>query len=111
MLGTMIMVIIMPIARLVLLTFASSASAIMLGKRRYLTTMKVASAMNMLLIMNRYSAPLMKCQLRVAIPKPTVHRGGIRAVAMATPESTVPFSLREFSSIPATPPKVAISTS
>ena len=32
-------------------------------------------------------------------------------MAIATPASTVPFSLREFSSMPATPPKVAMSTS
>ena len=40
-----------------------------------------------------------------------MQRGGIRAVAIATPEMTVPCSLRLFSTMPAAPPKKAISTS
>src|SRR5574344_2000452 len=48
----------------------------------------------------------------VAIPYPTVHRGGIRAVAIATPAITVP--VRSFlvcATMPAKPPNNAIRRS
>ena len=45
------------------------------------------------------------------MPYPAVQRGGMRAVAMATPEITVPFSLRLSSKMPASPPNRAIITS
>lgn len=49
---------------------------------------------------------------RVANPNPAVHSGGISAVAMATPGMTVDVrSLRDWATIPARPPKKAISTS
>ena len=49
--------------------------------------------------------------VEVNISCPNVHKGGMRAVAIATPERTVPFSLRESSNIPAIPPKKAMKTS
>lgn len=48
----------------------------------------------------------------VASPKPAVQSGGISAVAIATPGMTVELrSLRDCATIPARPPKKAISTS
>ena len=47
----------------------------------------------------------------VARPYPAVHKGGISAVAIATPEKTVPFSFLHCSNIPAKPPNRAIMTS
>ena len=54
------------------------------GKRKYFTARNVASAIKMQLIKNRYNAPPAYCQLWLATPYPTVHNGGISAVAMAT---------------------------
>ena len=67
--------------------------------------------MNVLLMTNRYRAPIKCAMLPQASPYPAVHSGGINAVAMATPEITVPFSFLQSSRIPAKPPKEAISTS
>ena len=50
-------------------------------------------------------------RLPFARPNPAVQRGGMSAVAMATPENTVPFSFLLSSNIPAKPPNRAISTS
>ena len=48
----------------------------------------------------------------VASPKPAVQRGGMRAVAMATPGMTVDVrSCRVCATMPARPPNRAISTS
>ena len=47
----------------------------------------------------------------MAIPYPAVQRGGINAVAMATPGITFPLDLVELAMIPAKPPKKAIRTS
>ena len=48
----------------------------------------------------------------VAIPYPAVQRGGIKAVAMATPGITVEvLSLRDWATMPAKPPNKAINTS
>src|SRR5574344_1394002 len=49
--------------------------------------------------------------LPLASPNPAVQSGGMRAVAMATPDITVPFSFLHISNIPAQPPNRAISTS
>ena len=49
--------------------------------------------------------------LPLAIPYPAVQSGGMRAVAIATPDITVPFSRRDISKMPANPPKSAMSTS
>ena len=51
-------------------------------------------------------------KLPFASPYPAVHKGGIKAVAMATPkitEAIVPFFV--FATIKAVPPKKAIKTS
>ena len=37
------------------------------------------------LIINKYIAPLAKSNFPIANPYPTVHKGGINAVAIATP--------------------------
>ena len=60
---------------------------------------------------NRYRAPKKYPRCPPASPYPAVQSGGISAVAIATPENTVPFSLRHCSTIPANPPNKAISTS
>lgn len=49
--------------------------------------------------------------LPVAIPKPAVQSGGIKAVAIATPGSTFPFPFVARATMPAAPPHNAISTS
>ena len=57
-------------------------------------------------------APAAYQGLPMARPKPTVHKGGISAVAMATPNITlamVPFLARAMTN--ANPPKKAMSTS
>ena len=48
--------------------------------------------MNRQLMKKRYRAPSNHAKLPLANPNPAVQRGGIRAVAIATPEKTVPFS-------------------
>ena len=50
-------------------------------------------------------------KVKVASPYPAVHRGGIRAVAMATPGITLPFCLLLMATMPASPPNRAIITS
>ena len=50
-------------------------------------------------------------QRPLAMPKPTVHSGGISAVAMATPGTMFENDFRVTATMPAAPPKVAISTS
>ena len=63
-------------------------------------------------IINKYIAPLANSMFPVANPKPTVHKGGIRAVAIATPyitEDMVPFFVLAI--IRANPPKKAIKIS
>ena len=66
-------------------------------------------------MINKYIAPPANnnpCEPPFASPKPTVHNGGIKAVAMATPKITdaiVPFLVRAI--INAKPPKKAINTS
>ena len=64
------------------------------------------------LIMNKYIAPNENEALPTAKPKPTVHKGGIKAVAIATPNITgdiVPFLV--LATINDNPPKKAINTS
>lgn len=63
------------------------------------------------LMAKRYRAPRKNCMLPLASPNPAVQSGGMRAVAMATPEITVPFSFLHCSNMPAAPPNNAISTS
>ena len=106
----MIMMTSAAIQRLTLFCFAGSVNVAM-GNLRYLTASRVAMAMKMLLMENRYSAPAKYFRLPVASPKPAVHNGGMRAVAMATPEMTVPLSFRLISMIPAEPPNKAMNTS
>ena len=65
----------------------------------------------MLLIKYKYNAPKKKYTLPVAIPKPAVHNGGIKAVAIATPGITLLFSVLVIAIMPASPPKAAIKTS
>ena len=108
--GMMISTITVAIILLDLRLLASSLEPT-IGKRRYFITSTEARAMKILLIRKRYRAPATKVHCQFAIPYPTVQSGGIRAVAIATPESTVPFSFLVFSNIPAVPPKKAISTS
>lgn len=62
-------------------------------------------------MMKRCKAPMTKCQFHFARPKPTVHRGGISAAAMATPGNTLPLSPLRVSATMLAAPKVAISTS
>ena len=47
----------------------------------------------------------------LARPKPAVQSGGINAVAIATPGMTLPLLFVELATMPAKPPKKAISTS
>ena len=64
------------------------------------------------LIINKYIAPIENEAFPTAKPKPTVHKGGIRAVAIATPNITgdiVPFLVLAI--IKDKPPKKAINTS
>ena len=64
------------------------------------------------LIINKYIAPNENEALPTAKPKPTVHKGGIKAVAIATPNITgdiVPFLV--LATIKDNPPKKAINTS
>ena len=66
----------------------------------------------MVLMVNKFIAPPKNIQLPFARLYPAVHRGGIKAVAMATPkitEAIVPFFVRAI--IKAKPPKKAITTS
>ena len=81
------------------------------GNLKYLITKKVANEMKNELINSKYIAPVKKCIFPVANPKPAVHKGGINAVAMATPLMTLknPFFVK--ATIPASPPKKAMSTS
>ena len=68
--------------------------------------------MKIVLIVNKYMAPPKYSQLPIARPYPAVHKGGINAVAMATPkitEAIVPFLVLAI--IKAKPPKNAIRTS
>ncbi len=51
------------------------------------------------------------CSCHVANPYPAVHKGGMSAVAMATPGITLPFCRHAAATIPAPPPKKPISTS
>ena len=61
---------------------------------------------------NRYPAPINMSNLPLAIEYPQVHRGGISAVAIATPGTTVPnFSSLVCPMIPVNLPKKAMSTS
>ncbi len=61
---------------------------------------------------NRYSAPINMSNLPLAIEYPQVHRGGISAVAIATPGTTVPnFYSLVCPMIPVNLPKKAMSTS
>lgn len=64
------------------------------------------------LIKNRYPAPRSIFHWPFAIEYPQVHKGGIKAVAIATPGITV-FVLSSLVCpiIPASPPKNAINTS
>ena len=64
-----------------------------------------------LFMKKRYNAPRKNFGEWFAMPKPAVQRGGIRAVAIATPGITLLFSMRVLPIIPANPPKTAISTS
>lgn len=52
-----------------------------------------------------------KSNCPLANPYPAVHKGGINAVAMATPGMALLFSVRDAATIPAKPPKNAINTS
>ena len=45
------------------------------------------------------------------MPNPAVQSGGMRAVAMATPGSTLPLPLQLSATMPAAPPHKAMSTS
>ena len=68
--------------------------------------------MKMTFMKNRYAAPKKYVSCRVARPNPAVQSGGISAVAIATPAITVDvLSLRVCATMPAAPPKNAMSTS
>src|SRR5690606_40419071 len=59
-----------------------------IGKRNTLITIKVAMAIKMVFMVNKYMAPPKYSKLPFASPKPAVHKGGIKAVAIATPKIT-----------------------
>ena len=67
--------------------------------------------MKTVLMKYRKKAPKKYFRLRLAIPNPAVHKGGIRAVAIATPGRMFPLSLEAMATIPAAPPNRAIRTS
>ena len=58
----------------------------------------------------RNSAPPKKLKLPVARPYPAVQRGGINAVAIATPGIGLPFSTRVTAITPTNPPKKVKNT-
>ena len=68
-------------------------------------------AMKKQLIEYKYKAPAKNLKLKVASPNPAVHKGGISAVAIATPGIGFPFSTRVIEIIPTIPPMKAIKTS
>ena len=78
---------------------------------RNLTIVNVAMAMKKQLIEYKYKAPAKNLKLKVASPNPAVHKGGISAVAIATPGIGFPFSTRVIEIIPTIPPMKAIKTS
>jgi len=66
----------------------------------------------MVLMVNKNIAPKKKLKLPVAKPYPAVHKGGINAVAMATPATVfVCGEGRLIATINAKPPQIAINTS
>src|SRR5690606_6382969 len=83
-----------------------------MGNRKIFNTKNVAKPIKLVLIVNKYKAPNAYSQFPIAKPNPTVHRGGIKAVAIATPKITlaiVPFFALAITN--AKPPKNAMSTS
>ena len=56
-----------------------------IGNRKYFTITNVANAIKMVLMVNKNIAPKKYPKLPVARPYPAVHKGGIKAVAIATP--------------------------
>src|SRR5690606_3774218 len=58
-------------------------------KRRIFETIKVERAIKTALMEKRYIAPKAYSPLPTASPYPTVHKGGIKAVAIATPKITL----------------------
>ena len=74
-------------------------------------TIKVDIAIKKQFIKNKYPAPKNIFGCFVANPYPTVHNGGIRAVAIATPGITLLVLVRVKPIIPAIPPVKAIITS
>ena len=74
-------------------------------------TLNAVKQIKKLLMKKRYNAPTVYAVTPVAMPYPAVQRGGMRAVAIATPGMTFPPSLRVIPMMPASPPKTAIKTS
>src|SRR3989338_9722953 len=60
-----------------------------------------ANAIKTELIKKRYIAPKKYAQFPIEIPYPAVHKGGINAVAIATPGNTFPLFLLVNAMIPA----------
>lgn len=89
-----------------------SVNSFILGIFKTLNIRLAERNMKYELRINRYPAPINMSNLPLAIEYPQVHRGGISAVAIATPGTTVPnFSSLVCPMIPANPPKKAMSTS
>ena len=83
-----------------------------IGNRNNFITMKEDSAIKIVFIVNKYIAPPKYIKSPWDKPYPAVHKGGINAVAIATPKITlaiVPFLVLAI--IKAEPQKKAIRTS
>ena len=89
-----------------------SLNSLVFGIFKIVNMMLAARNMKYALIINRYPAPRSMFHCPFAIEYPQVHKGGIKAVAIATPGITV-FVLSSLvcPMIPASPPKNAINTS
>jgi len=82
------------------------------GNLKNFETKNVVKAIKIVLIVNKYMAPPKILKSQTAKPYPAVQSGGIKAVAIATPEITVIIVPRfALAMIRANPPKIAIRTS
>ncbi len=89
----------------------SSHMFILVGIFKAFVTISVDIVIKKQFIKNKYPAPKNMSYCLVASPYPAVQRGGISAVAIATPGITLLGLLRVIPIIPAVPPTNAIITS
>ena len=111
MLGMAMMIVFLTILKRCLL-HCFSVNSLVFGIFKALKIMLADRKMKYALSMNRYPAPRSMSHLPLAMEYPHVHRGGISAVAIATPGITVlVLSILVCPMIPASPPKKAMRTS